>query len=94
MPGEGRLAKCGRCGMQVNSSLPGHRATKYCELMWQVSKLRRTVVAAAKALNVKFHIRGVQLENIAVFKYLGHFLALDDVDTQVASGDLKKARRV
>ena len=31
--------------------------------------------------------------NVPVFKYLGRFVALDDVDTQAAS-NLKKARRV
>ena len=33
VPGEGRYAKCTRCGMQVNPSFPGHQATKTCELM-------------------------------------------------------------
>ena len=77
--------------MQVNPSFPGHRATKNCELMWQARELRRTVAAAVKALDVRFHIRGVQLDNVAVFKYLGRFMALDDVDKQEASGNLKKA---
>ena len=78
----------------VNPSSPGHRARKNYELMRQVRKLRRTVSASAKALDVRFHVRVIQLENVAVFKYLGRFLALDDVDTQAASGNLKKARRV
>ena len=74
--------------------VPGHRATKNCELMRQARELRRTVAAVAKALDVRFHIQGVQLDNVAVFKYLGRFMALDDVDTQAASGNPKKARRV
>ena len=31
--GEGRYAKCGRCGMQVNPSFPGHRSTGMCEMI-------------------------------------------------------------
>ena len=49
---------------------------------------------AAKALDVRFNVHGVQLDNVAVFKYLGRLLALDDVDTQAVLGNLKKARRV
>ena len=33
VPGEGRLAKCGRCRMQVNPSFLGHWATKTCGRM-------------------------------------------------------------
>ena len=92
--GEGRYAKCGRCGMQVNPSFPGHRETGMCEMMSQVWEMRRSVSAASKALDVRFSAFGVNLENVEVFKYLGRLLAYDDVDTQAAMSNLRKARRV
>ena len=49
---------------------------------------------AAKALDLRFNVRGVQLENVTMFKYLGCLLAYDDVDKQAALGNLRKARRV
>ena len=58
--------------------------------MWQVRKLRRTVAAAANALNVRFTFYAEELSNVTCFKYLGRFLALDDADTQAAMGNLKK----
>ena len=74
--------------------VPGHRSTGACETMRQVRKLRRTVAAAAKALDARFTVYGEELTNVAVFKYLGRLLAYDDADTQAAMGNLKKARRV
>ena len=80
--------------MQVNPTSSEHWETDTCERMRQVQELRRTVLTAAKALNVKFTAYGVRLENVTVFKYLGQFLAYDDVDTQAAMGNLKKTRCV
>ena len=65
-----------------------------CETMRQVRELRRTVATASKALDVRFSAYGVDLQNVEVFKYLGRLLAYDDVDTQVAMSNLRKARRV
>ena len=43
---------------------------------------------------MRFSTYGVNLENVKVFKYLGRLLAYDDVDTQAAMSNLRKARRV
>ena len=75
IPGKGRYAKCGRCGMQVNPSFPGHRETGQCETMTHIRELRSVVLTASKALDVRFDAYGVQLQNVEVFKYLGRLLA-------------------
>ena len=83
--GEGRYPKCGRCGMQVNSTATGHQVTKTC---------KAAVSDSAVAMDAKFYAYGEELEQVEVFKYLGRLIAFDNDDTQAVRVNLTKARCV
>ncbi len=57
---------------------------------------RRVQHAAAErahlSLNQTFTAYGERLERVAVFKYLGQFLAYDDNNAQAVRGNLRKAQ--
>jgi len=75
VPKEGKFRRCGRCGMQVDPWYPRHRFTKECQVGVKWKKQREAAVTLALALRQQFSVHGDVLEQVEVFKYLGHLLA-------------------
>ena len=72
IPGEGVCQKCRLCGMQTNFALPpNHERTATCRVGTQKREQHECAEEAAKAIDETFTAYGVELEQVAVFKYLG-----------------------
>ncbi len=97
IPAEGSLPhpRCHLCGMQTpaESLNRGHTRTELC---WDLCARKRQHAAARDsqlALATQFYAYSEELEQVAVFKYLGRLLACEDNDTQAMRGNLAKARK-
>ncbi len=89
---EGKFRRCRRCGMEVDPRYTGHQYTKECQMEVEWKKQREAVVTSALALRPQFSVHEDVLEQVEVFKYLGHLLAQDDDDIRAIRVQLRKAR--
>ncbi len=78
--------------MQVDPRYARHQYTKECQVGVEQKKQREAAVTLALALRQQFSVHGDVLEQVEVFKYLGHLLAQDDDDIQAIRAQLRKAR--
>jgi hypothetical protein len=78
--------------MQVHPAYPRHRLSKECQIGVERKQQRETAVASALALRQQFLVRGNVLEQVEVFKYLGHLISQDDDNIQAIRAQIRKAR--
>ena len=95
VPGEGVYPRCQECGMQTNPIVlgRGHEMTDLCMLGAAKRRTHEAAVEAQRALDVRFTVDGVELEQVEAFKYLGRWLLFDDNDRRAINENLKKARK-
>ena len=75
---EGMLPHCGQCGMQVSNPGPRHEQTKTCCALNTQRTQHVAAANSAEALTRQFSAYGEKLTQVAVFKYLGRLVAMDD----------------
>ena len=82
--------------MQTNPIVlgSGHEMTELCMLGAAKRRTHEAAVEAQRALDVRFTVDGVELEQVEAFKYLGWWLSFDDNDRRAINENLKKAHKV
>ena len=74
--------QCRHCGMQANLWFTAHWKTESCAIGTERKAQRKAVIDSVIALCFTFKVHGEVLENVKVFKYLGHLLAQDNDNSQ------------
>ena len=92
VPKEGKFPQCRQCRMQVGPWYPRHAYTKECQVGVERSKQREAGVKSALALWQQFSVHGNVLEQVEVFKSLGHLLVQDDDNIWAIRTQLWKVR--
>jgi hypothetical protein len=78
--------------MQVDPRYARHQYTKECQVGVERKKQWEAAVTSALALRQQSSVHRDGLEQVEVFKYLGHLLAQDDDNIQAIRAQLWKAR--
>jgi hypothetical protein len=71
-----------------------HIHSQVCKLGAVRQTQRDSAATAALALRQLFYVKGVLLEKVDLFQYLGPILAQDDDDVQAVMNQIKKARGI
>ena len=91
---EGMLPHCGQCGMQVSNPGPRHEQTKTCRALNTQQTQHAAAANLAEALARQFSAYWEKLTQVAVFKYLGRLVAMDNNDAQAVRARPRKARAI
>ena len=90
--GDGRLPKCGLCGMQ-SADVQKHQTTKECAKGRKRKKERdRKRERDERRNDIEFKVNGSVIKRVSTFKYLGRVLHEKDDDTACIEAQLAKAR--
>lgn len=90
------LPRCDRCDMHVTKRVHGtqrhYSSDRCCKGARRVAlrELRRAQIGAQEAV---FSIRGIPLDIVELFKYLGRWLSFEDGDWAAVRNNLTKARQ-
>ena len=90
---EGRLPRCGECGIFQMSVGSAHQQSADCKRWSKVRKDRETAVVNKKTVaETVFTVQGVSIKNVSEFKYLGRVVNKNDDDWPAVNRNLQKAR--
>ena len=90
---EGRLPRCGNCGLFQMSVGPRHQQSLDCQ-RWTKTRLDRDSCKVNKkaVLETVFSVQGTPIETVTEFKYLGRVVEKNDDDWPTVNRNIKRAR--
>lgn len=90
---EGRLLRCGECGIFQTTVGRAHQQTADCKRWSKIRKDRETDKVNKKTVaETVFTVQGVPIKNVSEFKYLGRVVERNDDDWPAVNRNLQKAR--
>ena len=89
---DGLLPKCPKCKMH-NGNMEKHIESATCRRLAVRRQNEVLQDQQATAGNVKFYIKGKEIERVKEFEYLGRIISDNDDDTKCIDNAIKKARR-
>ena len=88
---DGILPSCPKCGM-ITSNVDKHIDSTSCKRRAVQRRNELSQDKQAAANNVKFYVKGTEIEKVHNFTYLGRILMDNDDDTLAINDNLYKSR--
>ena len=91
--GEGRLPRCGNCGLFQRNVGPKHQQSQDC-IRWTNAFQKRMEDSVNKETvrNMVFTVGGGAIENVTEFKYLGRVVKKNDDDWPTVNRNIRRAQ--